>query len=305
MTWFLIALLGYGTFSVVVVLDKFILTKSVPKAIVFVFYTSVFFLPLWLLMPFITLPHNFLEWIKVFLPGLFFVLGLWALYLSFQKSEISHVGPLNGAATAFFSLLFSVVFLGNEFSTRSLLAIAFLILGSVIISYEQSQEHTGWHKGMLWGVLAGFFSACYYVGSKWVYADFDFFSGLILISSCSGLCTIPLFLSKDIRELFKKKENKTKNKKINQPLAQVLLVGADKGLSVVGQVLVQYAVAIGPVALVNSLQGFEYGLLIILVAVLSRYYPKLFKEDYTKFEIYQETGAVLLIAVGLFLLVKF
>lgn len=303
MSWFLVALLGYGVFSVVVVLDKFILTKSVPKAAVFVFYTGVFFLPLWLLAPFIHLPQNLLEWVKVFLPGAFFILGLWALYLSFQKSEISHVGPLNGASTALFSLLFSIIFLGDKFSCQNLIAAGLLILGSIIISYEQSKEHMGWHKGMLWGVLAGFLSACYYVGSKWVYADFDFFSGLVLVAGCSGLCILPLFLFKDVRDIFKKK--KIKNKKVSQPLTQVLLVGADKGLSVIGQVLVQYAVAIGPVALVNSLQGFEYGLLIILVAVLSKYRPKLFKEDYTKFEIYQEVSAVILIAAGLVLLVKF
>ena len=128
MSWFLISLLGYGTFSVVVILDKFILTKSVPKPVIFVFYTCVLFLPVWLFAPFIHLPQNFLEWVKVFLPGVFFVLNLWALYLSFQKSEISHVGPLDGAALAFFSLLLSIVFLGDRFSCQNLIAAGLFLL---------------------------------------------------------------------------------------------------------------------------------------------------------------------------------
>lgn len=301
MIWLPIAMLGYGSFALVSILDKFILSKAVPKASVFVFYNCLFLLPLLFLWPFVLLPSTLAEWAMVVISGFCFSLSLWAQYIAVQKSEVSHVGPLIGAVIASFSLLLSVGFLGVQLENKFLFAVIILIIGTFLISFENSKAHNGWHAGMLWGVVSGLLASFYYISAKFVYGEFDFFSGLILIMGSAGLLALPLLFLKSVRmEVFSKKKNVKKESLKNHAW---IIIFWNKVLAVVGLVLVQYAVSLGPVALVNSLQGFQYGLLIILVALFSKYKPKLFKEEYTRVEIIQEVLAVLLIAVGLALLV--
>ena len=70
----------------------------------------------------------------------------------------------------------------------------------------------------------------------------------------------------------------------------------------VGVVLAQYAISLGSVSVVNALNGFQYALVIVFVAILSKWRPKIFREEYTRGEIFSEILAVVLIAVGLALL---
>ena len=171
-----------------------------------------------------------------------------------------------------------------------------------MISFEQSKLNSGWHKGMLWGIVAGLFSSLYYVGSKYVYQSNGFYSGFVSIFSFVGIFALILFFSPSIRVLFKKNKN-VKSKSNNNAVKQFFIVTSNKILSVLGMVLVQYAISLASVSIVNALVGFQYGLLILLVALFSKFYPKFFREDYTKTEIIQEFLAVLLIVVGLGLLI--
>jgi len=295
------ALLGYGALSVVAILDKFILTKTVSKPIVYVFYTCIMLLPVWFLIPFgVVLPETLLIWSVIAFSGLTFSLFLWAMYIGFQKSEVSHVGPLLGAVTPLFVLGLSSVFLHEVLSSRQIIAVLILVVSCFLISFEQSKLNHGWHKGMLWGILAGLLASFYYTGSKYVYDVQGFFSGFILIFGFVGIFGIFLFLFPDIRNLFKKDKEIKKEVSTSK---QFMIVGANKILSVIGMVLVQYAISLGAVSVVNALVGFQYGFLVILVALFSKFKPKFFREDYTKLEIIQEVTAVILIGVGLSLLI--
>ena len=68
-------------------------------------------------------------------------------------------------------------------------------------------------------------------------------------------------------------------------------------------VVIQYAAAVGSVTLVNALNGLEFAILIILVFLLSKFWPKKFQENYSTLVIIQESVAVIVIGIGLFLLV--
>jgi len=300
--WLPIALLGYGSLAFVAILDKFILTKTVSRPVVYVFYTCILLLPVWLLVPFgVVLPSDLLIWSVIAFSGLMFVGFLWTMYIGFQKSEVSHVGPLLGAVTPLFVLGLGSIFLNEVLSGKQILAVLILVVACGLISFEQSKLNYGWHKGMLWGILAGFLAAIYYVGSKYIYDIQGFFSGFILIFGFSGLFGLFLFLSPEVRKLFKSKEKKLK--KQASTTKQIVIIGANKILSVVGMVLVQYAISLGSVSVINALVGFQYGFLVVLVALLSKFKPKFFREDYTFVEIIQEILAVILIGIGLVLLI--
>jgi len=306
--WLILSIIGYTILAVVAIMDKFLLSSAKVQPVLYTFYSTIFVLPLLLLIPF---GVNFLQtpfdWAMALLSGVSFAFALWAMFLGFEKSEISHVGPLVGAATPLFVLLFSNLFLLEILTTRQLAASGLLIVGSLLVSFEKSKQHSGWHWGMLWGVLAGLLFAASHVSAKYIYGHYDFFSGFVWTRLTTGLVGLVFLLHPIVfRSLFKNSLlDKIKNKVLSVQTKKdnIILVIINKVLGSVAVVIIQYAAAIGSVSLVNALNGLEYAILIILVLILSKFWPKKFKEEYTVGEIILESLAILVIAGGLILLV--
>jgi uncharacterized membrane protein len=311
-----IAILGYIFLAVVNIFDKFILTKAVPKPIVVVFYSTALILPIFLLIPFgAGFLGNWLSYLVAAIGGVFFALALWAMFISFQKSEVSHAGPLIGASTPFFVLFLSQLFLKEQLTSYQIIGIVVLIIGSLIVSAEKSKQHHGWHSGMLWGILAGLLFAISHVASKYIYDIYGFYSGLVWTRGFMGLFGVILMFFGDVRRVIFK-INKSQRKTSPSPLLrkegtdivqsskQFLLVFFSRLLGVVGTLFVQYAIAIGSVTIVNALAGAQFAFLVILVALISKFLPKLFKEDYSKGEMAWEMASVVVIAVGLIFVIR-
>jgi drug/metabolite transporter (DMT)-like permease len=302
--WLFIAIVGYIILGIVGILDKFILSKSVPRPAVFVFYSSIFVLPILLLVPFgLQWIVGARDWLIAAVAGVTFALALWTMYKGFLVSEVSHVGPLVGAATPFFVLLLNPFWQKEILSNIDLIAIVVLIIGSLVISFEQSKQHHGWHLGMAWGVLAGLFFALSNLASKYIYDGYGFYSGLVWTRGMLGVCGILLLAAPTVRAVVFKKKKKIKIP-MRSGVSRLFLVGTDKILGVVGVVMIQFAIATGSVTIVNALNGLQYAALVVMVALLSKFSPRLFHEDYAPAEIWQEIFAIVLIAVGLGLLIK-
>ena len=295
--YILYAALGYFCLGLVALLDKFILSKKISHPLTYAFYISLPFLLLFFCFPFVAhWPANWWDWIAVVGAGIFFFLGLWLMFIGVQKSEVSHVGPLVGAVIPISSLIISFYLFGDLPSCQAISGIALLSLGSLLIAFEQSRAHHGIHFGMFWGILAGLAFSWSHVASKIVYLDLGFTSGLILSRSVLGLCALlVLFFAFVRREVFSKHKNNQHNNR--------LVVFFNLSLSIVGVLLVQYAISLGNVAIVNAFEGLKYAVLIILVALFSKFIPKILKEEYSKGEMAQEIVAVLLIGIGLMLLI--
>lgn len=301
--WLVIAIIGYVILGVVSILDKFILSKTVVKPSVFVFYSSAFTLPIFLLIPFgVNWIHGVWDWLIAIASSVTFVLALWTMYKGFLQSEVSHVGPLVGAATPFFVLLLNPFLIGEQLTGRSVLAVAVLIVGSLIISFEQSKQHRGWHMGMFWGVLAGLFYALSNIASKYIYDIYGFYSGLVWTRLALGVCGALLLFDKEVwNAVFHRPKRHFLKPRTNT--SQLALVGTDKILGLIGVLLVQFAIATGSVTIVNALNGVQYAALVVMVALMSKFVPRIFKEQYTTKEIVQEILAVLIIGVGLAILI--
>lgn len=293
-----LAIVGYTALGVVALLDKFILSKRVSHPLTYVFYTSIIFLLLFLLLPSgVYFPSDVVTWLVVATSGVFFFLGLWLMYIGVQKSEVSHVGPLMGAAISLSTVILSYIFLGEILAMEKMTAIGLLIIGSLIISFEKSRRHNGWHLGMLFGFLAGLAFAGSQVASKFVYDALGFYSGLILTRAGLGFCGLLLLAVPVVRaEVFNRQ-------KMNEPRRKKGIVIVNLLLGTLAVLLIQYAISLGSVSLVNAFEGLKYAVLIILIALLSKFFPKILKEEYSRWEMLQEILAVILIASGLILLI--
>ena len=103
-----------------------------------------------------------------------------------------------------------------------------------------------------------------------------------------------------IRALFHKKPKTDASQARSKK--RFILVAGDIALGVTGATLVQYAVALGSVSMVNALAGAQYAILIFLVALISKFFPNILKETFTSKEIVQKIVAVVIISIGLILL---
>jgi drug/metabolite transporter (DMT)-like permease len=295
--WLIIALVSYIAAAVVSILDKFILSNEKVSPLRFVFYSTIFVTPLFFLAPWTQLPVSWLDWLAAILVGFGFAGGLWTMYLGIAKSEISHIGPLIGGIIPLFVLLFSRVFLRETISGRQLLAIFLLVLGSLLISSEYTGKKQEWHGAIAWGLVAAILFAVSHVAAKYLYNQIGFVGGFVWGRGFTGLFGVLLLLVPGFwRELF---SSRMKWFRIKTSVSKLTLVAIDKILAVAALVLVQYAIFLGSVTVVNALAGVQYAFLLILVGVMSRFSPNRFHEEYSKTEIIQEIVSVVIIAIGL------
>lgn len=300
--WLIIALIGYATLAVVSILDKFILTNEKVSPLRFVFYSCVFVLPIFIFVPWVKIPDNFYAWLAAILAGIGFMFGLWTMYLGIEKSEISHIGPLVGATTPLFVLVFGQMFLAEAITLRQIYAILFLVVGSLVIASEYTHKKHVWHLAMVWGIVAAFCFAVSHIASKYLYDVIGFAGGFVWGRGFIGVAGLSLLLYSPLWKELGRRSWISRIHIVPRPHTNWFLVGADKILGVVGVVLIQYAIAIGSVTLVNALAGVQFAFLLIFVFILSRFFRQWFHEEYSHVEIVQEIISIGLIGFGLVLL---
>lgn len=300
--WLIIALVGYALLAVVSILDKFILTNEKVTPLRFVFYSCIFVLPVLIFSPWVKLPNDIYAWSAAVLSGFGFMFGLWSMYLGIEKSEISHIGPLVGATTPLFVLVFSQVFLSEVITFRQIYAIIFLTIGSLVITSEYTHKKHTWHLAMIWGIIAAFFFATSHVASKYLYDAIGFSGGFVWGRGFIGIAGLLMFLYPPLWRELRHHAWVGRISLIPRQRTNWFLVGADKILGVLGVVLIQYAIALGSVTIVNALAGVQFAFLLILVFILSRFFRRWFHEEYSRVEIIQEVVSVTLIGFGLVLL---
>lgn len=305
----LAAVSGYFILAVDTILDKFLVANARVKPAVVVFYGALTLLPILAAVPlgWVAMIATRLDLLVAIISGVSFVLGWWAMYQGFEYHEASHLGPLIGAATPFFVIIISAMFLPEALTRLQYIAVALLIIGSLVISYEVTRRGRGWPIGMLWGVAAGCLYAISSLTAKYIFSRYGFWSGLVWSKGTAGITAVFLLAHPDvlrnIRDSIKKFFLRSRPAADQRRVSfDIIIFGTNRMLGLVGTGLVQFALFLGSPTIVNGLAGVQYALLILMVMALSWLFPRLFKEDYTRGEIIQEAMAVMIIAAGLGLL---
>ncbi len=310
MTWLGIAISAYFILALVNTLDKFLLDNVLPSSRTYTFLVGILGILIFLLAPW------FLEWpgygwlFFYLLVGALFPLALLFFYAALKKGEASKVLLLVGGAVPIFTLLFSLIILNDSFSGRQWLALIFLIVGTVIISWLPEKKNF-WYKalevikankkrkkrGILLAVLAAIFFALFFIGSKMGFDNKDqpFFSAFMWIRGGSFVFVMFFLLHFKTR------------KKINESIRNLnfkkgSIFATNQALAAGGFLLQNYAISLTSVALVNALQGVQYVFIILIGVIATIFYPKFLKENISKSIIVQKIIAVILIAIGLYII---
>jgi len=312
MSWLSISILSYTILAFVNLADKFVIEKVVPGPKTYVFLVGIFGAIVVLVAPWYLHWPGWSSFFFSWMVGAFFAAGLFFLYSALKRGEASRIFTLVGGMVPIFTVWFSVYVFKESFTINQWIAILLLILGTVVIS-SISIHHNIWFNirrflnllddnqwpAILTSVFSALFFSLFWVGSKEVYNTQEFASGFIWIRLGTLFTVLFLLFRKSSRD-----EILSEIKKGNKRKGSKFVVFGTQSLGAVGGVLQNYAISLGSVSLVASLQGLQYALLLILVTITSFFYPKILREDYNKKRIIKKITAIVLIALGLYFLVR-
>jgi drug/metabolite transporter (DMT)-like permease len=319
--WLLVAIIAYFINAGVYVGDKFLLSKKIHSSVAYAFYVGIWsFLNIFLLFLDPWVP-NLHEFILDMFAGLIFLATLIFWYKALHQSEATRVAPIVGALTPVFSFILGFIFLGEKLSERQLLAFVILVIGGVLISVKHTKFYEvqavfnriraifgntlgGIHAAyrptqrlIVNSVVAAFFFAAFYVLIKYVYTTQPFIGGFVWSRLGSFVGVNLMLIVPAWRKLIAEKHIGESSKPKNLAFFFLVRISAS-----VAFILLNRAVSLGNVALINSLQGAQYIFLFLIVLFLSAKYPKVLREEIGGAVLFQKIVGGLLVAIGLYML---
>ncbi len=194
MSWLLVAILSYLILAVVSLVDKYLLTNSIPNPKVYVFYVGILGILVLFLAPFVGfyIPEKS-QIVLGLLAGAVFIYALFWFYKTLQLFETSRVVPAIGGLVPLFT--FGLIYLfsyGREvLSLREFIAFILLILGSILINLKKEKLIN--LKSFKFSALSAFLLSLSFVLIKYVYLAQPFWNGFIWRSIGGFLASVCFF----------------------------------------------------------------------------------------------------------------
>ena len=321
--YLLVAIFAYFINAGVYVADKFLLSKKIHSSIAYAFYVgiwSIFNIGLLFFWPWLP---NLRELILDLLAGLLFLTTLVFWYKALHQSEASRVVPIVGALVPVFSFILSFVFLGEILSQQQLIAFIVLICGGVLISIKHTKVYlyqkvitrvreivgdiigdvparfqpTG--RLIINSVAAAVFFAAYYVLMKYIYLHQPFIGSFVWSRLGSFVGVLLMLLVPGWRYLiFKQQQGAWKLPK------NMLFFLAVRLLASAAFIMINWAISLGNVAIVNALQGAQYLFLFVIILLISNKFPKMLNEQLGGGVLLQKLIGTLMVCLGLYLFIS-
>lgn len=316
----LIAIGAYLINAGVYVADKFLLSKKIHSSITYAFYVGIWSIFNLCLLVFDFWLPTWQELILDLSAGALFVATLVFWYKALHQSEATRVVPIVGALVPIFSFALSFIFLGETMDQRQLLAFIILICGGALISIKHTKFYSAkkvvarvrYVTGLVFGeihakyrptwrlitnsLISAFFFAAYYVLIKYVYSSQPFI-GSFVWSRIGSFLGVLLFLLVPVwRERIIRHQKGAKTPKNMFFFLSVRLLAA------LAFIMLNWAISLGSVAMVNALQGVQYLFLFLIILVISTKFPKVLTEELGRGVILQKIIGILFIGLGLYML---
>ena len=319
--WAFIAISSYFMNAGVYVADKFLLSKKIHSSISYAFFVGI-----WSVFNFLILPFDF--WVPTFrelsldlLAGFIFLVTLVVWYKALHQSEATRVVPVVGALIPVFSFILSFIFFGESFSERQFLAFAILIIGGVLVSVKQTKiylykevsekfrgifgdifglvhaEYRPTRRLIVNSVSSALLFAMYYVLMKYIYSEQPFIGAFVWSRLGTFLGVLLMLFVADWRRKILEGQKGQKSPKNMLFFLSVRLFAA------AAFILLNWAISLGNVAMINALQGVQFLFLILLVLLLSKKFPNILEEEMGGGVMFQKIMGVILVSLGLYVLV--
>ncbi|MFC1756714.1 EamA family transporter [Patescibacteria group bacterium] len=290
MTWLFFAILSYFLTAIVVVVDKFLVSNKTRSPLVYTFFIGILNSVAFLIWPFDFSFLSFKTTLVALLSGVSFFIAIFFLYSSMMKGAISRAASMIGGISPIIILFLSYLFFDEKLPVFWFVAFAFLILGSFLLSAGKGKSFSAYV------FVSAIFFALNYFFLKMVYFDSSFLNGFVWTRIGMILPALLLLFSNSFRK--KLKGNKLRNSK-----KLFLFFVANKTLGAGSFFLLNYSIKLGSVSIVNALQGVQYGVVFIIVSLVSFFFPNVIKESLAPKTIIKKILGIVLISAGIIFLV--
>lgn len=297
MSWLIIVLAGHLLNSIAFLMDKFLLTKRIGSPFVYAFFIGALGILGAALAPFGFSVPSSAEILRALAAGASFVLALIFFFYALKKNEASRVVPLTGGLVPAFTFILAYLFLGERLGGGEIVAFLLLVSGGVLITLDRRGRSASWRiGGYVYAIIAALVFAVSFVLTKQVYLEQNFISGFVWSRLGGFLAALMiLLLPRERHAVF----NQPKQKGSGRTTA---LFFTGQAAGALGFVLVNYAISLASVSLVNAMQGAQYAFLLIIVEILSHKFPHILSEKLSGTVLAQKIIAIALISMGIVLI---
>jgi len=302
MNWVLISVIAYFLSGANSVIDKYLLHRSIPHPLVYAFYVGIFSIFSVIIAPFGFAWPGFEQFLWAIGVGVIFLCALIAFFIALKADEASRIVSLVGGATPGFILVLSIFVFEIVPTHTEFLALSLLVFGTVVISTRRNQKCSliELHKhecvrSTEIALLAALLFALFFVSAKFVFNSQEFVSGFVWtrIGSFLGALLL-LFIPFVRRQIF------STTKTVSRSVGALFV--ANKTLAGISFFLLNYAISLGNITLVNALEGIKYLFILVLTLIITRNLPSVLSEEITPGILIQKVVAVASIAAGLVVL---
>lgn len=299
MNWFLIAMLAPLLWSITNFIDKLLVSRyfkgNVGAMMVFSGLIGFFISAIILIFNFSSLFFGLQPILILIISGVIYVFSLLPYIFALDKEDTSLVVPLF-QLIPIFSLLLGMIFL-NEFLTHNqLIGGGIIILGAILISLDFDNKKISIKKNIL--VLMGVssfgvavYSLLFKLGTgslNYFIASFWFYIGM-------GLAGFSLLFYSPYRKQFLQ-VFKTNSK----PVISLNFINEILNISAV--VIINFALILGPMALVWVVNGLQPIFVFIIGFILTLTVPHIIKEKIYRKHLIQKFVAILMVVIGAIIL---
>lgn len=301
MNWFLIALIAPALWSITNHIDKYLVEKyfkggGIGALIIFSSIIGVFFVPL---IPFFTdgvFDISIIQAALLIAGGLILVAG-WLLYIyALARDEASIVAPLFQLIPVFLFVL-GYIFLNEVLTSKQILGSLLILLGGVSLSLDLSSRMPRVKRAVLFFMIAAsFFIAVHALSFKMVAIETNFWVATfwVYIGILMAALLLIIFVKNYRREFLRVI---TINK-----IPVIGLNALNEILGTLGDFIIRFAALLAPLALAQTVNGFQPLFVLIFGIILTLFFPKLGTESLLKKDLAQKLIAIAVMFVGTYIL---
>lgn len=299
MSFLPIAILAYALAAGSIVIDKILLKKSVTDPLTFTFFVNILQFAIILLIPFgFSFSWNQTAFLAI-ASGVISVLALYTFFVSLKYNEAAITGPLVGAFNPLAALLIEAFVLGQLLTSGQYLAIAVLIMGTIVFTHDQWISKLQFNNRFLWIITSGILFGISYVLLRQVFLETSFVNGLVISRLAAAIFATTFLIFPSVRrQIF----SPNARSPIVSRSALALTIGA-QAMGGASGLLISFGITLASASLVNSLFGVQYLVILAAALIFAKKYPHLL-EELSRDVIVQKIIGVIIISVGLYLLAR-
>lgn len=313
MSFLLAAAISYILGGVSLIIDKNLVNHSLKHPTVYTFYIGVLGLATLILIPFygFSIPNS-TAIAYASLSGVIFGIALLAMFQSLRTFNLSVASPIIGTLNPVVSLVIGYIFLNELLSGQQFLAFFFLIFGGIILTFNlwwgkhkfsESQNNEGQsfllhNKPFILMLTSGFLFGLSYILLHESFQSSGFIEGLVF-SRIAMLLLVLTFLFFPITRTQIFSSKLTKNHFANKTS---YLVFFSQAAGAISGFLLAFAISKENPALVNSLFGLQYIIVLLAALFLAKKHPEVLEENFSRKILIQKVLGTVVIIAGLILL---